>query len=170
MARLLFTCPNTSRKASTGIEMDVQGLRQYWKLTLKFDCPHCDDVHDVRVREVYIESAVEGLEPASSVRWCGATMIAREASVLLSSHHFAAHSFANFGIEKHWQHTDVAGRLCCALAATFFIQRGRRHNACRCYCMPMCTPARRDCKLWTNGIAASQNCQPCQKQHRPGER
>jgi hypothetical protein len=42
--------------------MDVQGLRQYWKLTLKLDCPHCDDVHDVRVREVYIDSAVEGLD------------------------------------------------------------------------------------------------------------
>ena len=63
MACLLFTCPNTSRKASTGVEMDVQSLRQYWKLTLKLDCPHCDDVHDVRVREVYIDSAVEGLEP-----------------------------------------------------------------------------------------------------------
>jgi hypothetical protein len=62
VARLLFTCPNTSRKASTGVEMDVQGLRQYWKLTLKLDCPHCDDVHDVRVREVYIDSAVEGLD------------------------------------------------------------------------------------------------------------
>ena len=60
MACLLFTCPNTSRKASTGIEMDVQGLRQYWKLTLKLDCPHCDGIHDVRVRKVYIDSAVEG--------------------------------------------------------------------------------------------------------------
>ena len=63
MARLLFTCPNTSRKASTGVEMDVQGLRQYWKLTLKLDCPHCNQVHDVCVREAYLDSAVEGLEP-----------------------------------------------------------------------------------------------------------
>jgi hypothetical protein len=63
VARLLFTCPNTSRKASTGVEMDVQGLRQYWKLTLKLDCPHCNEVHDVCVREAYLDSAVEGLEP-----------------------------------------------------------------------------------------------------------
>src|SRR5262245_6236234 len=58
VARLLFTCPNTSRKASTGVEMDVQGLRQYWKLTLKLDCPHCNEVHDVCVREAYLDSAV----------------------------------------------------------------------------------------------------------------
>jgi hypothetical protein len=68
VARFLFTCPNTSRKASTDVEMDVQGLRQYWKQTLKFDCPHCDGVHDVRVREVYIDSAVEGLEPTGVQR------------------------------------------------------------------------------------------------------
>jgi hypothetical protein len=68
VARLLFTCPNTSRKASTDVEMDVQGLRQYWKQTLKFDCPHCDGVHDVRVREVYIDSAVEGLDPTGFQR------------------------------------------------------------------------------------------------------
>ena len=68
MARLLFTCPNTSRKASTGVEMDVQGLRQCWKLTLKLACPHCDDVHDVCVREAYLDSAVEGLEPTGFQR------------------------------------------------------------------------------------------------------
>ena len=68
MACLLFTCPNTSRKASTGVEMDVQSLRQYWKLTLKLDCPHCDEVHDVRVREAYLDSAVEGLEPTAVQR------------------------------------------------------------------------------------------------------
>src|SRR5262245_34375543 len=68
MARLLFTCPNTSRKASTGVEMDVEGLRQYWKLTLKLDCPHCNEVHDVCVREAYLDSAVEGLEPTGLQR------------------------------------------------------------------------------------------------------
>jgi len=68
VARLLFTCPNTSRKASTGVEMDVQGLRQYWKLTLKLDCPHCNEVHDVCVREAYLDSAVEGLEPTGVQR------------------------------------------------------------------------------------------------------
>jgi hypothetical protein len=62
VACLLFTCPNTSRKASTGVEMDVQGLRAHWKLTLKFECPHCDDVHEIRVREVYIKSVVEALD------------------------------------------------------------------------------------------------------------
>jgi hypothetical protein len=62
VACLLFTCPNTKRKASTGVEMDVQGLRAHWKSTLRLDCPHCDDAHDICVREVYLNGAVERLE------------------------------------------------------------------------------------------------------------
>jgi hypothetical protein len=62
VACLLFTCPKTSRKLSTGVEMDVQGLRAHWKLTLNLDCPHCGAVHAVCVREVYLSGAVERLE------------------------------------------------------------------------------------------------------------
>ena len=64
MACLHFTCPNTNRKAPTGVEMDVQGLRTHWRSTLTFDCPHCDDVHDVCVREVYLAACVDGLDPS----------------------------------------------------------------------------------------------------------
>ena len=66
MACLLFTCPNTNLKVPTGVEMDVQGLRAHWKSTLKLDCSHCDDVHDVSVRDVYLNSAVEGLDPVAT--------------------------------------------------------------------------------------------------------
>jgi hypothetical protein len=62
VAFLLFTCPKTSRKLSTGVEIDVQGLRAHWKSTLNLDCPHCGDVHAVCVREVYLSGAVERLE------------------------------------------------------------------------------------------------------------
>jgi hypothetical protein len=62
VACLLFTCPNTNRKMPTGVEMDVQGLRAHWRSTLKLDCPHCDDVHDICVRDVYLNGAVENLD------------------------------------------------------------------------------------------------------------
>jgi hypothetical protein len=63
VACLLFTCPKTGQKVRTGVEMDVQGLRANWKSTLRLDCPHCDTLHDVRVREVYLNSAVDALKP-----------------------------------------------------------------------------------------------------------
>ena len=62
VAMLLFTCPNTNRKAPTGVEMDVQGLRAQWKARLKLDCPYCSDVHDICVREVYINGALDNLD------------------------------------------------------------------------------------------------------------
>ena len=66
MACLLFTCPNTNRKVPTGVEMDVPGLRAHWKSILKLDCPHCDDVHDAFVREIYIDSVMEGVAPVAT--------------------------------------------------------------------------------------------------------
>ncbi len=62
VAKLLFTCPNTNRKAPTGVEMDVQGLRAQWKARLKLDCPYCSDVHDICVRDVYINGALDNLD------------------------------------------------------------------------------------------------------------
>jgi hypothetical protein len=62
VASLLFTCPNTSRKLSTGVEMDVPGLRAHWNSTLRLDCPHCRGVHDISVRQVYMDAALEGLD------------------------------------------------------------------------------------------------------------
>ena len=62
VAKLLFTCPNTNRKAPTGVEMDVQGLRAHWKARLKLDCPYCSDVHDICVRDVYINGALDNLD------------------------------------------------------------------------------------------------------------
>jgi hypothetical protein len=62
VAKLLFTCPNTNRKAPTGVEMDVQGLRAQWKARLKLDCPYCSDVHDICVREVYVNISTDRVE------------------------------------------------------------------------------------------------------------
>ena len=67
MACLHFTCPNTNRIAPTGVEMDVQGLRTHWRSTLTLNCPHCDDVHDVCVSEVYLAACIASLDPYGSL-------------------------------------------------------------------------------------------------------
>jgi hypothetical protein len=67
VACLHFTCPNTNRIAPTGVEMDVQGLRTHWRSTLTLNCPHCDDVHDVCVSEVYLAACIASLDPYGSL-------------------------------------------------------------------------------------------------------
>jgi hypothetical protein len=54
MASLFFTCPTTHQQAPTGIETDVQSLRAAWEATLNVKCPHCGEVHEISVRETYI--------------------------------------------------------------------------------------------------------------------
>jgi hypothetical protein len=61
MARLHFTCPATKQRAPTGIETDVQSLRASWHATLKVDCPHCGGQHDIAVRDIYVDSALDDL-------------------------------------------------------------------------------------------------------------
>ena len=58
MAPLLFACPKTNQQAPTGIETDVQSLSAAWKATLKVNCPYCGEVHEVSVRETYINAAL----------------------------------------------------------------------------------------------------------------
>jgi hypothetical protein len=59
MASLLFNCPKTNRQAPTGIETDVQSLSVAWRGILKVNCPHCGEVHEISVRDVYINGAIE---------------------------------------------------------------------------------------------------------------
>jgi hypothetical protein len=59
MAPLLFTCPSTHLKAPTGINTDVQSLRTTWSQNLKVRCPLCGQTHEMRVRDTYIESALD---------------------------------------------------------------------------------------------------------------
>jgi hypothetical protein len=58
MAQLLFVCPKTNQHASTSIETDAQSLSAAWKATLKVNCPHCGEVHEISVREAYINGAL----------------------------------------------------------------------------------------------------------------
>jgi hypothetical protein len=58
MPPLLFVCPKTNKRVPTGIETDVQNLQAFWKETLKVKCPHCSEMHEISVRETYINSAL----------------------------------------------------------------------------------------------------------------
>ena len=59
MAPLLFICPKTNQQAPTGIETDVQSLSASWKLALKVHCPHCGEVHEISVRETYVDGVLK---------------------------------------------------------------------------------------------------------------
>jgi hypothetical protein len=61
MASLHFSCPQTHQKLSTGVETDAQSLRASWKTTLKVDCPYCGAVHEIAVREAYLDSAIHAV-------------------------------------------------------------------------------------------------------------
>jgi hypothetical protein len=59
MTPLLFTCPKANQQAPTGIETDVQSLSAAWKATLKVNCPHCGEMHEISVRDTYINGALD---------------------------------------------------------------------------------------------------------------
>ena len=59
MASLFFICPATRQHAPTGIETDAESLRTFWKATLSVKCPHCARMHNILVRETYINNALE---------------------------------------------------------------------------------------------------------------
>jgi hypothetical protein len=58
MPALFFTCPKTQKRASTGVETDVDSLRASWSDVLEVRCPFCGEVHKMSVRETFIDSAL----------------------------------------------------------------------------------------------------------------
>jgi phage FluMu protein Com len=59
MAALFFICPKTRHKAPAGIETDAKSLQAAWTGTMKVDCPHCREVHDISMRDTYIERVAQ---------------------------------------------------------------------------------------------------------------
>jgi hypothetical protein len=56
---LLFTCPNTGWRAPSGISTDVQTLGELWSRRVKVNCSCCGEVHEISIREEYIESVLD---------------------------------------------------------------------------------------------------------------
>jgi hypothetical protein len=50
----IFHLSETHLRAPTGIETDVQSLQAAWKAMMKVKCPHCGEIHEMSVRETYI--------------------------------------------------------------------------------------------------------------------
>jgi hypothetical protein len=58
MSQLMFTCPKTRRRAPTGVDTDVKSLRLTWAKTLKVNCSLCGGVHEISVREAFVQAAL----------------------------------------------------------------------------------------------------------------
>jgi phage FluMu protein Com len=58
MGLLLFSCPNTNRRVSVGIKTDAQSLRASWRAMLKVNCPRCGQVHEISVREAFLNTVL----------------------------------------------------------------------------------------------------------------
>jgi transcription elongation factor Elf1 len=58
MAELHFTCPNTHARASSGIKTDAATLKETWSKKIAVKCPLCGNVHELSVRETYINDAL----------------------------------------------------------------------------------------------------------------
>jgi hypothetical protein len=61
MPEMLVTCPTTKRQLSTGIHTDVKSLQKSWKKVLKVNCQLCGEIHEVPVRQAYLEGELEGV-------------------------------------------------------------------------------------------------------------
>jgi hypothetical protein len=56
---MLVTCPTTKQRLSTGIHTDAKSLQACWKQVLSIKCPHCKEVHEISVRQAYLQGALD---------------------------------------------------------------------------------------------------------------
>ena len=56
---LTFTCPKTKCRAPTRIRADVQTLRAAWKSKLQVECLCCGEVHEISVRDAYLNANLD---------------------------------------------------------------------------------------------------------------
>jgi hypothetical protein len=56
---LTFICPKTKERAPTRVEADVRTLRASWKSRLRVKCPCCGGVHEISVRDAYLNAAID---------------------------------------------------------------------------------------------------------------
>jgi hypothetical protein len=56
--RLFVLCPNTKNPILTNIGTDVRSLTKAWHSKIQVPCPHCQNVHNYRVREAFAEAAI----------------------------------------------------------------------------------------------------------------
>jgi hypothetical protein len=54
-----FQMSEHQQSVPTGVETDAESLRKSWTKTLRLSCPHCGEVHEISVRETYLNGAVD---------------------------------------------------------------------------------------------------------------
>jgi hypothetical protein len=59
MTILSFACPKTNEQVPTGIATDAQSLSSRWRTTVKINCPHCGDTHEILVCETFMNAALD---------------------------------------------------------------------------------------------------------------
>ena len=58
---LTFTCPKTKKRTPTRVEADARTLRASWKSRLLVKCPSCGGLHEISVRDAYLNGAVDAV-------------------------------------------------------------------------------------------------------------
>lgn len=58
MEPLIVQCPKTRKPIITGVPTDAQALAKSWDDILRLTCPHCGAIHEVKVRDAYVQGEI----------------------------------------------------------------------------------------------------------------
>ena len=58
MGPLIIQCPKTAAAINTGIDTEYKSLARSWGITFRIRCPHCNEEHEIKVRDAYIRGAL----------------------------------------------------------------------------------------------------------------
>jgi hypothetical protein len=61
MGPLIAHCPKTAAVINTGIETDYKSLTAEWNTTIRVRCPHCNEDHDIMVRDAFVRGEISQL-------------------------------------------------------------------------------------------------------------
>ncbi len=57
---LSFRCPVNDRTVSTGIYTDERSLVRLQLIDIRVRCPHCGDIHTIRVADTFVSQTIIG--------------------------------------------------------------------------------------------------------------
>ena len=61
MRSLIARCPKTKMAIDTGIGSDYKSLAKSWAKNVVVRCPHCNEEHTMKVREIYVKNEISDL-------------------------------------------------------------------------------------------------------------
>jgi hypothetical protein len=62
MGPLIAQCPKTCAPINTGLSTDYKTLAKSWDNTIRIRCPHCNEDHDIKVRDAFVRGEVSSLK------------------------------------------------------------------------------------------------------------